>query len=442
MQTGTSPGYVTSFNPIADAGPAGGGASVNEHTGTHEDMGYLPAKRHPSASLFSSEGLEVPENLGQIPGSETAVNGAFKNQPPANPQKSVFLTYNKDNNRYYDCKLPLKINIPGGDFGLYKIQVNEVLFRNDAPIFDDSDWFEVSFKNINFRARLTHIESGETAYGNNILNASENITCRFTVPVKFRHLNFNYLTMSYFEKVLIRMILDFQSSKTWDFSLTRTNIPKITIDGATCVYSGDAINEQIKIQNLLEVQPNFASGEGLAFLTATGDAGRKVNIDHKQFDLRAVPAENMSFSMTCSDHLRNILVPFATVREIASGPVAALDKSKETVSVGTGIDIPYLNFAGPLGFMLNSSAQTTCPISNENAAQFKTCALSYNTNIVPHQLVQMTSNIPLILREGTDFRVWLTDFYGNPVRLQSPMYIQVTVSPFSNQALSQVISQM
>ena len=44
----------------------------------------------------------------------------------------------------------------------------------------------------------------------------------------------------------------------------------------------------------------------------------------------------------------------------------------------------------------------------------------------------MTSNIELVLKEGNDFRVWLSDNYGNPIRLQSPMYVQVTVEPFSN----------
>ena len=133
-----------------------------------------------------------------------------------------------------------------------------------------------------------------------------------------------------------------------------------------------------------------------------------------------------SFSLKVSSNLRHIIPILNTVEQVSSYDINIDNK---TVN---GIIVPWLNFSGPSLLLLNSSAQTTCPIANEYGRQFNTAGLSYNTDREPFGLIQMQSSLELIIKEGTEFRIWLMDIFGEYVKINSPMYVQVTVEPFNN----------
>lgn len=470
-------------NPIVDAGPAGGGASAEENIGrsggriniSYTGSGFdtltampshyssLPLKRPPSIFMGNfgggggggggngPEDIEVPEEMGQIPGSETAVNGAFKNQPISHPQKSIFMTYESETEDYFDCKIPIKINIPGGDFGLYKITVNEVLFRNDAPILTGKDWIEFTFNN---PVMTLKIEDSQNI--NNILGSTtmkklstgdpipNKITYRFELPAEYKDLNIYYLNMKLLREIIkVSMANDkipTLASLGWAFTKDNIDIPGLEFKDTDTFYVA------AKISDLFEVVENSVSQNGIIFRDNL--AKMHTREDHEGTTINGrecIVVTNFSystFSITCSQNFRNMFPPLSTVTTVTSKKTLNITKILEGANYYQAINIPILNFAGPPVFMLNTTAQTSCPIANEYFQQFNTCALSYNTDIIPQQLVQMNSNIPLILKEGTDFRISLTDIFGNPIRLQSPIYVQVTVSAYSNEAMSQLIQNM
>lgn len=457
---GHAPGWNLAQNPIADAGAAGGGAGVQNNVPrvniSYKGSGFdtvtamptshissIPEKRRPS--IFYDDILNVEDGMGQIPPGETAVNGTFKNQPVSNPQKSIFLTYEAGSNFYHDCKLPLKINIPGGDFGLFKITVNEVLFRNDAPLIDWQDWINFSVKDFNadLLVYLPTAGAPTTQTVHNIFPNNASFNQRFSFSEDFRNITINYLNLQTLNTLLDKLWNDSYPVYNDLISLNNMTLPQFTINGNVYVPTE---NKTITInsRNIFSHELNYTSGAGIEFSFERGLNNTMKYQSAGQPDLNATITVILkgSFTMTCSDHFRNMFPAFSTVTSIDSSTIPTMTRRAASFQTGIGIRIPWVNFAGPLVFMLNTNAQTTCPIANESASQFKTCALSYNTDTVPQQLVQMTSNIPLILKEGADFRVSLTDMYGNPVKLQSPMYIQVTVSPFSNQAMAELISQM
>lgn len=455
------------WNPIADANPATGGQGVQKNPVPH-NLSYtgsglyslpsmpshlttLPFKRRPS--VFAEE-LNVPENMGQIPPSETAVNGTFKNQPVTGPQKSIFLTYSADNEKYYDCKIPIKINIPGGDYGLFKVTVNEVLFRNDAVLLDPTDW--LSFSMVNPEITFEIPEKEGCTIEPPLLNYKfdETWNQRITMPYPFNQASYSYFSLVYFTQLLQTMFDAAENITEHNTLVPITYFPSYydTLSGVYYHIKGDDIGENPHVvvtldKSPIDVSPNKASGNGLSFCTA------EISFNHNyggtgvnDFEVPITIKFKSGFTMACSDHFRNILIPFSTVTNVQSVPFVTLvrsgDNEHHLFRQCHAINIPVLNFAGPLVFMLNTNAQTTCPIANESAAQFQTCALSYNTDITPYNLVQMTSNIPLILKEGMDFRITLTDSYGNPVKIQSPMYVQVTISPFSNAAMAELMQQV
>lgn len=412
----------------------------------------LPMKRMP-AELDPT--WDVPDELGQLMPGEVAVNGAFKNQPPTQPQKSIFLTYessdtSNQNNKFYDCKLPLKINIPSGDSGLYSLTVNEVLFRNDATLFNtDEDWFKIELKTISQVSVTSSLTVGDITYTNTAviplaaaITWPPNVTpaALFQVTDKYKGLKLSYMSTTILERILNDMLANPTPNNiiSNNFQIAQENIPTITT-AAGVVYTAQAGtgNIQFNMNNLFKATPNHISGNGLFIQNNPTANAVNINFQHNpdapiagQVYITLGP--DTVFTFAGSSHIKNIFPNHVNKNILTSQPYHVFMTDLANQPLRTAIKIPYLNFAGPLVFMLNSSAQTTCPIANETASQFNTCALSYNTSLTTGDLVQMNSNIPLIVKEGGEFRVWLSDILGNPVDLHSPMYIQVTVEPYSN----------
>lgn len=477
---GHIPGADFAFNPIADAGPAGGGAGANPNpyasqkrvnvsykgsgfdTLTAVPTGHIssiPERRRPS--LFMGNLLEVEDGMGQIPPGETAVNGTFKNQPTTGPQKSVFLTYQSGNETFYNCRAPIKINIPGGDFGLYKVTVNEVLFRNDATLLDQSDW-------ICFNGKYTITAQLRVIDNNDNVIASKDIPIPVEDIGNYRYYRFNLFEGENYEFTMLttqRFIVILNAALTKnnkniltraDTRITREEIGVINVNNNNYQLTDNFVDVgEITENNLLRVLNNQVSPQGIYIFASTNPDRTRVKPLSRNITLTNTnnPADILNatidfavtgdITMTASDHIRNILPPLLTTQEISCIKRINIDRNLNLTEKDIiCFDFPWLNFAGPAVFMLNTNAQTTCPIANDSASQFKTCALSYNTDIQPGQLVQMTSNIPLVLKEGSDFRISLSDIYGNPIKIKSPMYVQVTISPFSNQNMAELISQI
>lgn len=506
---GHIPGANFAFLPITSAGAAGGGASASETLSNWENPGQittsagaaiknvssgvggygtglfnmpmtpgpllssLPVKRPPSM-FANEEALYVPEGTGQIPPTETADTGFFKSQPTVNPQKTVVMTYEAGKDTYSDCRVPLKINIPPGDYGLYKVIVNEVLFRNDAPLIDGTDYFDIEISNYQMYPTFLDPDTGKTfqlteypLFSSGRVSASSH----FTIPDFMKLASYSYLDSNLFIPLLTYMA-QHSGSNTATFTgprMTQENITAHPIEVNGVAYMGtiqddpDHQGTQLiaHFGDLVDFVRQESSGNGMYIRAAHLQPTHRIQYSATLTDTETkylidqgyAPDVASVFKFSCSNHLRNILMPLATVREIQAKQILVqrettqIYQNKTSLTVAypatyLGIEIPVLNFAGPTVFMLNTNIQTTCPIANDAASQFKTCALSYNTDIIPYQLVQMTSNIPLILQEGSDFRVSLVDLYGNPVRLKSPMYIQVTITPFSNASIEQMVEAM
>lgn len=404
----------------------------------------LPKKRMP-AELDA--GYEVPEDLGQLSPGDVAVNGAFRDQPPTQPQKSLFLTFEKGNNYYHDCHMPIKINIPGGDNGLYKLTVNEVLFRNDAPIFVGRDeWFTLTIQP-SFRLQIFN-DAQQVYVNDNYSPATLKKTFRYNLNADLANASFTSLSTNQLIQLLQAMLEDNAQFIEYPFGnaeheiqIPAVDLPKITINNHEYTAQQSMRFNGYNLTQQLNINTNLIEGTGVYFYLNLFEDEAQISLNNPIFrspgvaDLALVGRlilNEPTFTFSCSPRLRNIFPSMITLQEKPSKSIPIIIDNMLNYDTRQGIFFLYCNFAGPLLFLLNTNIQTTCPIANETAAQFNTAALSYNTDMQALGLVQMNSNIPLILKEGMDFRAWLSDIQGNPVTIQSPMYLQVTIEPFSN----------
>lgn len=341
-----------------------------------------------------------PEDIGYLPPEQININGSFKRAVTTNPQKMVFLTYESGIDHYYDCKMPLKINIPPGDFGMYRIIVNEVLFRKDMDLVADGDYIE-------FNMFPTTLASTTTPF---IINApfisSQNIQA-----------SFNYLTQNLLVEIIKQMLEDI--------------IVPFSFIG---VYINSESKEEKKEFNNLRgdevigctLLPLNTNGIGIFIKTTVERSVTDSDGNTKKYIID-IDSQIDHFTISVSNRFRHIFPQLTTNNLLTSYSV-----SFNGSSVVEGVEFPWVNFGGPFLFMLNSSGQTTCPIANELGRQFNTAGLSYNPDNEPFGVIQMQSSLELVLKEGTEFRVWLMDNFGEYIRIKSPMYVQVTIAPFSN----------
>lgn len=376
------------------------------------------------------------ENIGYLPPTAIVDNGSFNKPVSTNPQKFVFMTYKSGINQYYNCKLPMKVNIPSGDFGIYKVIVNEVLFRTDMDLLEIDDYIDLTF---NDPVRLELRDTNGTVLGHYPQTIVTIPSIRLPISTLFpnvKNVHINALNIDLLQS-LLTLIIQALNQEIYKFDTSISNFyPE---DGGTTdnvKINPPLESTTIKLENILKINKQNLGGLGLYFSLVDYELGT-VNTNQKVYFNAGSCTFNIS---SCSNNFRHIFPPLQTTTVITSSQNTFYNpiSGSNIVSTVNSIYIPRCNFAGPQLILLNSSAQTTCPISNEYARQFNTCALSYNTNEDTNSLVQMTSNVELTMKNTNEFRVWLTDNYGEPIKIQSPIYVQVTVQPFINEASSGV----
>ena len=370
-----------------------------------ENVDMFKNKLDNSAPFWQANGLE---NIGFLPPPAIVENGAFNKPLSTNPQKFVFMTYESGINKFYNCKIPMKVNIPSGDFGIYHVVVNEVLFRTDIELLNEKDYIIIDPNNTVQVSILA--ESGGTQETYNVALPKIELKIQNIIQ-SLEKLNIDYLNIDLLITLLNRML---------DNVMINFKKP------------GAADDLLLSASEIFYIKKNILSGLGLRI--GINEVDQEFTIGTTTFNLELRNTKIFKIE-TCSSNFRHIFPPLQTTTSLSSQKNLIIDDTTNFEAINS-IEIPRCNFAGPQMFLLNSSAQTVCPISNEYAKQFNTCALSYNTNEETNSLIQMTSNVELTMKNTNDFKVWLTDNYGQAVKLKSPMYVQVTVQPFINESVS------
>ena len=102
----------------------------------------------------------------------------------------------------------------------------------------------------------------------------------------------------------------------------------------------------------------------------------------------------------------------------------------ELNSDGDGFDFYFhnLRLGGPYLYVLKTPLQATVPTYNVKNQGYNVVACCYNSNGYHNSNTQMCSSMELVTDNLSDFRIELVNDQYDPVKIHTPLYLQITVS--------------
>lgn len=87
-----------------------------------------------------------------------------------------------------------------------------------------------------------------------------------------------------------------------------------------------------------------------------------------------------------------------------------------------------LRLGGPYLYVLKTPLRATVPTYNANNQGYNIVACTYNTNGYHNMNTQMCSSMELVTNDLSNFRIELVNDQLEPVKINTPLYLQMTVS--------------
>ena len=87
-----------------------------------------------------------------------------------------------------------------------------------------------------------------------------------------------------------------------------------------------------------------------------------------------------------------------------------------------------LRLGGPYLYVLKTPLQATVPTYNSLNQGYNVVACTYNPNGFHNQNVQMCSSMEVVTNDLSNFRIELVNDQYEPIRINTPIYLQITVS--------------
>ncbi len=107
---------------------------------------------------------------------------------------------------------------------------------------------------------------------------------------------------------------------------------------------------------------------------------------------------------------------------------------KKTVTNSSGtttgfyFDFYHPRLGGPYLYVLKTPLQATVPTYNSLNQGYNVVACTYNPNGFHNQNVQMCSSMEVVTNDLSNFRIELVNDQYEPIRINTPIYLQITVS--------------
>lgn len=94
------------------------------------------------------------------------------------------------------------------------------------------------------------------------------------------------------------------------------------------------------------------------------------------------------------------------------------------------VSFPVTRTAGPFLYIINTNLIPEVPAVNEKGQTFNLSLMTYNTTHSTEDLVQMASTMRLLTSNITNLHFKLINDQGDIVKINSPIYMQITISPY------------
>lgn len=104
--------------------------------------------------------------------------------------------------------------------------------------------------------------------------------------------------------------------------------------------------------------------------------------------------------------------------------------NKELTSTNKEIVFTNTRFIGPFTYIIRTNLIPQVPTLNELGQTYNMTLLTYNVTSKLGDYVQMASTMQCITSNITSLKIELINDQGDPVKITTPMYIQVTIEPY------------
>ena len=289
--------------------------------------------------------------------------------------KFILTTYESGNNHYYDTTFNLKVPFKTNSNGVYKITINEVMFKNnEATLLKGTDYYTVKVYFV--AADGTRRES----------------TVKFTMNQDIFHYSRSSFGATSYNDIVKIMKGD-----------------PVYLD-----ITGNEYNANPIIKSLHYIDASDGLDTTIAYTTQK--CGIAVEFTAAFLMLANIYRVELSYTDNFGYVFNNMNLTLAGEK-----------KSHGTVD---SYDFMFYNLRlmGPYLYVLDTPLHATVNTYNANNQGYNIVALSYNTSDSHNSLIQMCSSMETTTNDLSNFRIRLLNDQYSPVRIFEPVYLQITVS--------------
>ena len=289
--------------------------------------------------------------------------------------KYILTTYNDGKtNKLYDSTFRLRPPVKPNSNGQYKITINECLFMNNEPtLMKDVDYMEFII----------------------IMNDSTEYSVKF-IP------NQDLYTFKPKSEELMLKYVNYDPSSTLN-KLTKITDPTAYLDiRKITLYDSDNPNKA------LDADYYSQNVKMSVFFDESGGTWKTSDIS------KVVLKTSTNYSYLLND-----------LRTEITG-----EKYIDSDSTNSCFNFYFhnLRLGGPYLYVLKTPLQATVPTYNSLNQGYNVVACTYNPNGYHNSNVQMCSSMEVVTNDLSNFRIELVNDQYEPIKINTPIYLQITVS--------------
>ena len=313
-------------------------------------------------------------------------------------RKVPLLTYESGNNKYYDCSFTLRPTFKANSRGQYKITVNEALFNNTEPLINKDDYIDF------------------------IIETDSNVSYSYKINVKKDFYLYRQGGAEWQSVVLLLTGKLGVNINNYEYSYTKIIRTKKDKDGNVLeTYDID--------DNSFDLKLKLINDDGSEF----NGTNRGVNplmyydVSNVVIPEGTVTSVKIHYSwgfVYILNNSNNYILPIEDENLKPSKPTEVTDWTGHYL-----FEFCNLRLGGAYFYVIDMpTVKTDVMTMNENNQCYNIVGCTRNTADNHNENVQFISSMMGDIDNLSNFRVRLLNDNFEPVRIRSPLYIQITIS--------------
>ena len=288
--------------------------------------------------------------------------------------KYILTTFNDGKtNKLYDSTFRLRPPFKPNSNGQYKITINECLFQNNEPtLMKDVDYLEF----------IVYMKNGDYSDIKYMVNKD-----LYTFDDKSKPLMLKYITF------------DHDSLKDYHFSFT-------VIDSKG---TNRAVVTKISLYD-------------------SDDPDELLRDDYYSQNIKMSLKFSYSGTATFADISKVVLKTSTNYSYLLNDLRTEIIGEEDSTNECFNFYFHNLRLGGPYLYVLKTPLQATVPTYNSLNQGYNVVACTYNPNGYHNSNVQMCSSMEVVTNDLSNFRIELVNDQYEPIRINTPIYLQITVS--------------